>query len=383
MPSGITKIRAKNFRCFRDTTELTLKPVNILVGENSAGKSSVLALSRIIGELVSGRRPDFNTRPFFLGSYDEIAFNIGGKGGRQTSFSVSAELELESWDFPRITKRKSEQAKLANLLFQFENRNSQPTIVRMDFDFAEYGFASIDFANGTVNFDYVKRDARKKHKSINFHEGGVPNVARHLRDAYFAFSKITSEDRKDLKKDLNQDLMNLFERVMYGQGGISVYAASPIRSNPRRTYDPVASSVTDDSNYALQSLASLKRTRQKEWDGLKQAIAKAGELAGLFRDFDIRLLGKNESDPFQAQVKIGGKKVNIVDVGFGVSQLIPAIYDLLVVRSSLILVQQPEIHLHPKAQSGLGEIVASLPSQKKDQTYMIETHSDYLEPIRK
>jgi len=82
---------------------------------------------------------------------------------------------------------------------------------------------------------------------------------------------------------------------------------------------------------------------------------------------------------FMVEVKIQEQWVNLRDVGFGMSQLLPIVVESVLsprARSSLLLLEQPEIHLHPKAQADLGTFVADMARQGR--RYLIETHSEYL-----
>jgi predicted ATPase len=86
--------------------------------------------------------------------------------------------------------------------------------------------------------------------------------------------------------------------------------------------------------------------------------------------------------PFQLQVKVRGPKANIVDVGYGVSQILPILVQILspnVSRHemSFSLLQQPEVHLHPKAQAEFSSLLARL-ANKGDRSFIVETHSDYM-----
>src|SRR4029077_20194792 len=82
--------------------------------------------------------------------------------------------------------------------------------------------------------------------------------------------------------------------------------------------------------------------------------------------------------PFQISVNISGPSSNLVDVGYGVSQALPVVVETLQApRGSLFLLQQPEVHLHPRAQAALGTYLADI-SKRRRHTILIETHSDYL-----
>lgn len=89
-------------------------------------------------------------------------------------------------------------------------------------------------------------------------------------------------------------------------------------------------------------------------------------------------MGKGVGDPFQVRISFSGSAFNLVDVGYGVSQILPIIVDIL--RSEgerLFLLQQPEVHLHPRAQAELGSFLATL-ATTTGKRFVVETHSDYL-----
>ena len=82
-----------------------------------------------------------------------------------------------------------------------------------------------------------------------------------------------------------------------------------------------------------------------------------------------------------------GPKANITDVGYGVSQILPILVQILnpsvskndqhTTRSSFSLLQQPEIHLHPRAQAEFSSLLVKL-ANKGNQSFIVETHSDYM-----
>jgi len=77
-------------RCFRDKQQIPIKPVTLLVGENSAGKSTVLAMLRAAWDVDNIAEPDFNEEPFNLGSYNTIAHYHGGQGKRAQEFHIGS-----------------------------------------------------------------------------------------------------------------------------------------------------------------------------------------------------------------------------------------------------------------------------------------------------
>lgn len=73
------EISIKDFRCFHSVDSIPVRPVNILVGENSSGKTTLLAAVRFMLDFINGTEDaSFNKDPFFLGSYEQIAHYRGG-----------------------------------------------------------------------------------------------------------------------------------------------------------------------------------------------------------------------------------------------------------------------------------------------------------------
>ena len=135
----------------------------------------------------------------------------------------------------------------------------------------------------------------------------------------------------------------------------------------------------------------LSRTDVSHWDSLHDELVAFGHEAGLFSDIKVKRHGKQMSDPFQLQVKVrNGPHANIVDVGYGVSQSLPILVDVMTSdepgpgkhrrrgpRGRSFLLQQPEVHLHPRGQAELANLFIEA-FKKRGHRFVIETHSDYV-----
>ena len=70
--------------------------------------------------------------------------------------------------------------------------------------------------------------------------------------------------------------------------------------------------------------------------------------------------------------------VALPDVGFGISQLLPFIVQSLVSEEQIISIEQPEVHVHPKLQADLGDLLAEAIKEPRQNQFIIETHSEHL-----
>jgi AAA ATPase domain len=145
-----TKVSLQDFRCFHQVSEIPLRPINILVGENGTGKSSFLAAVRFLLELTQRTtKASFNKDPFFLGSYEQIAHYRGGRFGRAKTFSFTMRGAIDK-EFvlrrvrPFVRDQQNIPARLPDefeIRFTFHNNRSQPAIYKVDFEAGLFAFS--------------------------------------------------------------------------------------------------------------------------------------------------------------------------------------------------------------------------------------------------
>jgi hypothetical protein len=158
----------------------------------------------------------------------------------------------------------------------------------------------------------------------------------------------------------------------------SVYASGPTRTRPLRTYDPIEEQTASEGAHFPHMIARLKYENPSKWTALKESLEEYGQESGLFHQIDVKRLGKSDSDPFQIYIRTIGPERNIVDVGYGVSQVLPVIADLILGAGGRAhLYQQPEVHLHPKAQAAFGTFLTRVVKTARSPI-ILETHSDFI-----
>jgi len=365
-------------RCFHDFNTCPIKPITLLVGENSTGKTTFLALTRIAWDIIEGNSDKdlFNEEPFLLGSYDQVASFRGGRAGRVKSFMIGMQLDIN---------QNSNQKALFGI-------NSKITA-----NFIQLGSESVldEWCYKTDKY-YLKIKARHISKENPFEitiqtlQGSLlfPPLPYYLTDKEHPLNSlnfILSKDFLNAEQKSNivvseKDTLTLSKMANeYSQSlGQRPYAFAPIRTKPKRTYDPLKTVYDPEGSHVPMLLNKILTDESKEGELLRKALGFFGETSGLFKKIEVKRKGDKNSDPFQIGVKTTGPSFNLIDVGYGVSQALPIIVDIILnPDGSTFLLQQPEVHLHPRAQAGLGSFLVYT-AKEQNKKFVIETHSDYL-----
>lgn len=384
----------ESFRCFGARQVARLAPLTLLVGENSTGKTSLLALIRALWDVAIGNRvPNFSEPPYDLGAFREIAHSGEMSQNRTTSFQAGF------------------KARLGTYVATFAERNSVPHPYGRQFS---YGRATIEVSeNDSVTTVIRIRIANKER--VYVHEWVKLTSDISLTPLLFSLATISYEkelkgitagrlnliqgdplteddydEMKRLQEAISTDIGGLESLMHSSPGTLRPMASSPVRSRPLRTYHPTGMLMHDtEGGYVPSYLASLYHMNKRSWGILKSALERFGSESGLFDEITIKAYEETGGGPFQILVRKQTSKQNdswrnLVDVGYGISQVLPVVTELLFEGSPRIsLLQQPEVHLHPSAQAALGSFFCSIVEPDiygnlPDRQLIVETHSDYI-----
>ena len=169
----------------------------------------------------------------------------------------------------------------------------------------------------------------------------------------------------------------------------SIYYLGPLREYPKREYHWGGSSPEDVGRRGENTLdAILAATRDGETRSLghrkrkkhfQEMIAYWLRELGLIHEFRLEEIATG-TNLWRAQVRTSpsAARTGLTDVGFGVSQVLPALVLLYYVpEGATVLMEQPEIHLHPAVQSGLADVMLNVGKVRNVQI-VVESHSEHL-----
>jgi predicted ATPase len=416
MEISLSRIHFKNFKAFREA-DINLAPITVIAGVNSSGKSSILQgllLARntlATSNIRQKETPLVYEKPLPFTEFEELVFgypsnglNHGGSEWHEMTLGLDQTIHINSNTankyFPRTDSPSAIEIGL-EVKFGRQSRK-QPVTIRavalratpvggdpsdhslaLSFEPGENGQWKITYLfqkqeqhiEQAVEFDHFLPDLEGRGKPSNKDgevKKGIYTVYKDL------FSPALSRLRDQLTQQLHYigPLRSAPEPSITQQqiDGLDVGLAG--EKTIQLLYDRIEEGrdvdfVRIDPDLDQFNLNHLKSTRLD----LNQALSSALHLMGIEQHLQIKKQGVS----YQASLSLHQEEhyVPITDVGFGISQVLPIVAVCLLAQpGDLLVFEQPEIHLHPRAQAGLADLL--LCTALSGKQVIIETHSDHL-----
>jgi predicted ATPase len=417
--SSITKLKLKNFKSFESTEINILGKINLIMGENSSGKSSIiksiLSLKQTLSQSNEHEVFAANGEYVELGTYNDYVYQHNDKNEIGISFTIDDSNNAYSpvWWIPYEAERYCVEKNTNNL------RNEIGFTYDKDYKTSQARLKKISFKTyipvfGEMTFT-LERMKTRDHFTLNIGKDDFEKIKKlyikyrmsEKSNSIDDIEKVTNLDYSSIKKCFRidkKDRLELEYKENYAHGEIltdiageifylfneqyidtlkkiesCIYYLGPIRSSPLRSYKRTSHnrSIGINGVHSASVLANLHagRTRVEknklntfnEWvnilfPGTTVNIESYDELVKLkFTKITNRML-KGESIP---------------DVGFGFSQILPFLIQAAVLeKDNILIIEQPELHLHPSAQFALARIICSIAT--KGIKLIIETHSEHI-----
>ena len=426
----LTGFRVKNFKAFEDTTSIDLKPLVLLSGINSAGKSSILqALLLLKQTLESSPGHVLNpSEPLFLGSLDNFLFGGGGENRNLTynlTFTYPSQIDRFAPIDNHPPANRPELMNTLDVAFPDVNRvsegNELTCHLQLTFAWGKFGYLeqrevrlndlqiSIEIdAKPLLSLDISPRSARS-YRTTLLEKGTSPELQDlaierlevdsfdHFLPESFIISQSEEPDisRRELPPRLAQFLRQLFRSIQSDLAEKTYYLSS-FRDPPSHFYG--YSHTTDSLDFQGNNFPQVlwkhhdtpvhfvhpdfpypdkKRRYEMPLGDAVPWILR--EVLGLDQPVKVQPVG-SRSDLLEVKVETLGKhsvSVTLGDVGLGYNQILPVIVQgLLTPPGGLVIFEQPEIHLHPDVQAKLVKFFVGL--VRSGRRVLVETHSNHM-----
>lgn len=370
----ITSIKLENFRAFQKEVSVRIRPITILIGRNSAGKSSLLKFLLMLRQTL-----DSQSESFFVTEGRHVQLGVW-RDNRNTRTRESAMLDpsfrysidIESDELPNAAVRELWRASSrSNLVTESADRYllhaelpKQP--VRLQQPKGRF------LVGGRVYYGKEFRYGRHDVECFFGDESVFKQSATNLRRVGFLrFGRRDDSLNRLLSSATAERFLEPLRHEILLQRHLS-----PIREESQQTIQtgsPPADDVGHKGEYAISHLARMftrpDRREQAEFvSRFASAITDVDRIR--FSSQVTRLLTQAK-----ARNRLTEAVCSLADFGFGVSQCLPIfVQGAMQERGQLLLVEQPEAQLHPTAQLELGTFFAELWSERGVPT-IVETHS--------
>lgn len=327
----LTQLRLQNFKGWPDTGPIPLKPITALFGPNGSGKTTLLQAILLLKQTVASPNPgpalDFGPpdTPTDIGDINSIAHHRNPRNLLKISLD---------WKTPQP--------------FTITQRNKT-----------------------TIETDHIGFDLSLRQ---DHHSPPQPPVAQTTYRA--GPSQLAgSSQLTGIADNLDLVLENRLANIHY---------LSPQRANPQRTYPrPKAppTSIGPSGESAIDAILSSRNPANETAQNpdLEHRIAHWLKQTGLAQNFQITPTPQNP-ELFEVRViqRQNGTQIPLTDAGSGIAQILPTLTLChYAPPGSAVILNQPETHLHPNAQSALADIIIDAHQTRQIQI-LIETHSEHL-----
>ena len=385
----ITEIQIKNFKAWQDTGSIKLAPLTVLFGTNSSGKSSVSQLLLLLKQ--TAESPD-RRRILHFGDRGSL-LDVGTFADLIHNHETDRSLEFRfGWDtvdpLSIVDSRRGISISGTGLSFESEIRQEDASgrLRLQRFQYSLAGGSDQDLAFG-VHFKGGTKRPIYELTSKGFLPVRLPGRPWPLRDPvrFYGFPDETVAYYNNV--GFLPDFALELERQM-----IRLFYLGPLRQIPDRTYvwsGEVPAHVGWSGERTVEAILaasdrSISPGYRRRYVPFQSLIASWLKRLGLISEFHIKPVTQDRKE-YEALIKVGSRspEVTLVDVGFGVSQVLPVVVDCFYApRHSTVVMEQPEIHLHPKVQAGLADLFAETIRSREEGRdrniqLLIESHSEH------
>lgn len=263
------KISLNNFRAFATTGQISIKPLTLLVGENSTGKSSFLSALRFAFDLNNvASESYFNNYPFDLGSFEDILHDApSGESLDKFSVSIAKRIDTNRGALFRVKEGEKINIVDATMTFFFKSNFGDVAVSsielkleegQLNFHFSEEGEVYIISNDECITLSGIQGD---------LFNGPTGKRYINIRSAvYFLMNFRFGRERPEWTQSQTK-MVELFSSAFdaFINTNHKIVCSPPVRSVPRRVYTYSDNSGTREPSNAPHELSKVKRSDRRRW----------------------------------------------------------------------------------------------------------------------
>jgi len=376
----------ENFKAW-EKLDIKLGLVTGLFGTNSSGKSSLLQFLLLLKQTKNAT--DRGLVLDFGGPIGQMV-NLGSYKDAIHLHNVDSHLK---WNIDWSLRQKAnifDPTKKRTEILTSDSRLSIKSVVHLQGNILTSDYLEYEFGDFRFSISPKKEGGTEFQLNAFPPSGSDFRFVRNKQRAWALPGPIKTHLFPDQAKTYyqNADFLSIFESE-YESMMDSIYYLGPLREYPKREYPWSGTSPLDvglrgertiEAILAATSRNERRNLRYKSpYKSFQGMIAYWLKKLKLIHEFKIEEIGTG-ANLYRAVVKRDPKSPSalLTDVGFGVSQVLPALVLLYYVpKGSTVILEQPEIHLHPSVQSGLADVILTVSKHRKLQI-IIESHSEHM-----
>lgn len=379
----LKRLKFENFKSWSEA-DLTCGKITGIFGTNSSGKTSLLQFILLMKQTKDATDRatalEFNGDLVELGTFSDVVH--AHDGSRSIGWTMEFDLDKPLSLSAAISAETSEIARGEGLSISAAvqgGSRSAPKTTSLGYTLDQATFA-LRQKNGPSSLFELTVDGAKGGFEPKRNQGRAWQLPSASRSYAFPDQARTYYQNSAFLSDLEKSYETELDRIFY---------LGPLREFPKRDYLWARSKPTDVGKQGERWIdAILAATVADVRLNLKKGgrkipfqaiIAHWLKHLGLIESFKVQEIGVN-SNRWQALVRTKkyATEVLLTDVGFGISQVLPVITLLQYVPAgSTVLLEQPEIHLHPLAQAALADVLIQAATHRGIQI-ILESHSEHL-----
>jgi len=392
----LTHLRIQNFKSWEDSGRIRLAPITVFFGTNSSGKSSlgqfllVLKQSAESTDRMQVLRTGDRDASADVGDFKDLIHHHDVS--RSLAFEVGWEqerpLEVEDPRDPTVAY-SSRDVIFAGEIYQPESSRERMRVRRLEYAFGT-SLQTACFSAGMEPDSRRPSRYRLAFRGFNavHNRGRAWELPRPTRFYGFPDEAVAYYQNTEFLPDLSL----AFERTL---GSLSYLG--PLRVDPQRTYTwpgGAPPGVGSAGELTIQAILAGQDRRlnlryRNRLRSLQALVAQQLQALGLIESFRVVAIGENRPE-HEVRLRVTGSRdeVLLTDVGFGISQVLPVLVQSFYAPvNSTILMEQPELHLHPRVQKELADFFIAAVDAREQSTpgksierrtqFIIESHSEH------